>query len=160
MCSEIMRELRYHLREGRGLLPTHDPFQEINKVPLMPVTRVKTRRGQRSQSNCGPSRDRPRPYRRSGSSPALRPFAPVIGRHGNNAAKDFNGASIPVFGHVVQRRKSRVDEGPQALADHLASVPFRDAEATGGVLQEAIKTLAKSHVVNFLPKSQEPFGRR
>jgi hypothetical protein len=57
-------------------------------------------------------------------------FAAVIGRHGDNAAKDFNGASIPVFGYVVQGRESRIDEGPQTLADHLASGPFRDASAS------------------------------
>ena len=87
-------------------------------------------------------------------------FAAVIRCHGDNAAKDLDQSAVPVFGHVVKCGEPRIDEGPQILTDRLASIPFRDTEATPGILHKAVKTFAEGLVIDFLPKSQKPFRWR
>jgi len=86
-------------------------------------------------------------------------LASVIGRHRHDAAKDLDRASVPEFGHIVQRCKSRIDEGPQVPADCLAPVPLCHAEAADGVFREAVKTAPKGFVVDFLPEIQKPLRR-
>ncbi len=86
-------------------------------------------------------------------------LATIVRCHGDNAAKDLDQSSVPIFGHVVKGGEPRIDEGPQILADHLASVPLRDTEASRGILRKAVKPLAEGFVVDFLPKSQQPFRR-
>lgn len=86
-------------------------------------------------------------------------LAAVVRRHGDNASEDLDRPAVPIFGHLVKGGETRVDEGPEVLTDHFASVPFRDAKTARGILHKAVKTFAKGLIVDFLPKSQQPFRR-
>src|SRR5271156_2954393 len=86
-------------------------------------------------------------------------LAVVIRLHGDDAAEDLERTAIPIFEDVVMRRETRIDEGAQILADGLASMPISNTEVTDGVLGKAIESFTESLVVNFLPESQQPFGR-
>jgi hypothetical protein len=86
-------------------------------------------------------------------------LAAVVWRHGDNASENLDRPAVPIFGHVVKGGETRIDEGPEVLTDHFASVPFRDAKPARGILRKAIKTLAKGLIVDFLPKSPQPLRR-
>ena len=76
----------------------------------------------------------------------------VIELHRDDAAKDLEQSAIPIFNHIVVGGESLIDKGAQALANLLASVPFRNAEATLSILREAIETFTESFVIDFFPK--------
>lgn len=72
-----------------------------------------------------------------------RGFATVVGLHRDDAAKDLDRSSIPVFDNVVLCCEPCVDECPEVFTDRFTSIPFSDTEATCRILREAVKTSTK-----------------
>ena len=87
-------------------------------------------------------------------------FACVIQRQPNRTAKYFQRTTVPVFDNLVQGRKAGIDEGPQILANLLATMPIRDTKVASRVLGKTVEAFAECLVVNFLSESEQPLGRR
>ena len=83
-------------------------------------------------------------------------LALVVRRHRDDAAKDFERATIPVFDYIVMSGEAGIDERAQILADRLAPVPIGNAEVTDGILREAVEAFTEGLVVDLLPEGQQP----
>jgi hypothetical protein len=90
----------------------------------------------------------------------LQSFGFIIRRHRNRTAEYLQRATVPVFDNIVQGGKTRIDEGAEILANLLASMPIRDAKVASRVFGETVKAFAERFVINFLPESEQPLGRR